>query len=50
MAMAYAGSPLETDTVRTVYGVATGRDAVDIPAWIGGIGAPALRGAQVSFR
>lgn len=50
MAMAYAGSPLETDTVRTVYGVATARDAQDIPAWIGGIGAPALRGAEVSFR
>lgn len=50
MAMAYAGSPLETDTVRTVYGVATARDAGDIPAWIGGIGAPALRGAEVGFR
>lgn len=50
MAMAYAGSPLETDTVRTVYGVATSRDAGEIPAWIGGIGAPALRGAEVSFR
>ena len=50
MAMAYAGSPLETDTVRTVYGVATDRDAGDIPSWIGGIGAPALRGAEVSFR
>ncbi|MBB1024756.1 MULTISPECIES: MCE family protein [unclassified Dietzia] len=50
MALAYAGSPLETDTVRTVYGVATDRDAADIPAWIGGIGAPALRGTEVSFR
>lgn len=50
MAMAYAGSPLETDTVRTVYGVATARDAGEIPAWVGGLGAPALRGAEVSFR
>lgn len=50
MAMAYAGSPLETDTVRTVYGVATSRDAAEIPAWIGAIGAPALRGTEVEFR
>ena len=50
MAMAYAGSPLETDTVRTVLGVATSRDSEEIPAWIGGIGAPALRGTEVSFR
>ena len=50
MAMAYAGSPLETDTVRTVLGVATAKDALEVPAWIGGIGAPALRGTEVSFR
>lgn len=50
MALTYAGSPLENSTVRTVYGVATSRDATDIPAWIGDIGAPALRGAEVSFQ
>ena len=50
MAMAYAGSPLETDTVRTVYGVATSRDTADIPGWVGAIGAPGLRGTEVSFR
>ncbi|KAA0919045.1 MCE family protein [Dietzia sp. ANT_WB102] len=50
MAMAYAGSPVETDTVRTVYGVATSRDAAEIPDWIGVIGAPALRGTEVAFR
>ncbi|HHX86006.1 MAG TPA: MCE family protein [Actinomycetales bacterium] len=50
LAMAYAGSPLEADTVRTVYGVATDRDADEIPAWVGGLGAPALRGTEVSFR
>ncbi|UVE96230.1 MCE family protein [Dietzia sp. B32] len=50
MAMAYAGSPVETDTVRTVYGVATSRDAAEIPGWIGAIGAPALRGTEVAFR
>ena len=50
MAMAYAGSPLETDTVRTVYGVATSRDAGEIPGWVGVLGAPALRGTEVAFR
>lgn len=50
MALHYAGSPLENSTVRTVYGVATSRDATDIPEWVGAIGAPALRGAEVSFR
>lgn len=50
MALAYSGSPLETDTVRTVYGIATDRDAGDIPSWVGTIGAPALRGAEVSFK
>lgn len=50
MAMAYAGSPVESDTVRTVYGVATSRDAAEIPGWIGAIGAPALRGTEVAFR
>lgn len=50
MAMTYAGSPLENSTVRTVYGVASSRDASDIPDWIGGIGAPALRGTEVEFK
>jgi len=50
VAMAYAGSPLETDTVRTVLGVASSRGAQEIPAWIGQIGAPALRGTEVGFR
>ena len=50
MEMAYAGSPLETDTVRTVLGVATSRDAQEVPGWIGAIGAPALRGTEVSFK
>ena len=50
MAMAYAGSPLETDTVRTVYGVASARDAAEIPGWVGALGAPALRGTEVAFK
>lgn len=50
MAMAYAGSPLEADTVRTVYGVATSRDTEEVPGWIGAIGAPGLRGTEVAFK
>lgn len=49
MEMAYAGSPLETDTVRTVYGIAASRDADEIPGWVGAVGAPALRGTEVAF-
>ena len=50
MAMEYAGSPFETETVRTVYGVATARDSDEIPSWVGAIGAPALRGTEVVFK
>lgn len=50
MAMAYAGSPLETDTVRTVYGIAASRETTEIPGWVGAIGAPALRGTEVAFK
>lgn len=50
MAMAYAGSPMENDTVRGVYAVASAREAAEIPGWVGGLGAPALRGTEVSFR
>lgn len=49
MAVAYAGSELEGDTVRTVYGMSTGTDVRAIPGWVGKIGAPALRGAEVNF-
>lgn len=50
MAMAYAGSPLEADTVRSVYGLASSRDVEEIPGWIGAIGAPGLRGTEVAFK
>ncbi len=49
LAVAYAGSDLEGDTVRTVYGMASGTDISTIPGWVGKIGAPALRGAEVTF-
>lgn len=49
LAVSYAGSGLEEDTVRTVYGMATGTDVRGIPGWVGKIGAPALRGAEVNF-
>lgn len=49
LAMAYAGSDLEGDTVRTVYGMSTGTDISEIPGWVGKLGAPALRGTEVNF-
>lgn len=49
LAVAYAGSDLEGDTVRTVYGLSTGADISAIPGWVGKIGAPAIRGAEVTF-
>lgn len=49
LAVAYAGSELEGDTVRTVYGMASGTDISSIPGWVGKIGAPGLRGAEVNF-
>lgn len=48
--MGYEGSPIETATVQTIYGAAQGTTAEAVPDWVAGIGAPALRGAEVSFR
>lgn len=50
LAMAYAGSDIEGDTVRTVYGMASGTDISTIPGWVGKLGAPALRGTEVNFK
>lgn len=49
-ALAYAGSPMETNTVRSIYAAADGGEPDDIPAWVAGLGAPALRGAEVTVR
>ena len=48
--LAYAGSPMETATVRAVYGAAAGIDPDRVPSWVAGLGAPALRGAEVTVR
>lgn len=48
--LAYAGSPLETETVRTVYAAASGGRPEEVPAWVAGLGAPALRGTVVTLR
>lgn len=48
--MQYATSPLETATVQTVYGAAQHTSPQAIPAWVAQVGAPALRGTEVSLR
>lgn len=44
------GSPMERESLSAVYGGATGLAPQDIPAWTTAIGAPALRGQEVSVR
>lgn len=46
----YANSPIETATVQTVIGAATAQAPETVPSWVAGLGAPALRGAEVSLR
>ena len=48
--MQYANSPLETATVRAVYGATQGTAPEAIPTWVATVGAPALRGTEVSVR
>ncbi|NUS43512.1 MAG: MCE family protein [Mycobacteriaceae bacterium] len=45
-----AGSPMEQRALSAVYSAATGIPAKDIPSWATRIGAPALRGSEVSVR
>ncbi|RVW01121.1 MCE family protein [Rhodococcus xishaensis] len=49
-AAAYAGSQLERDTLAVVYGEATGTAPEDLASWTTMIGAPALRGNEVSVK
>lgn len=49
-ATSYAGSDMERDTLAVIYARATGQDPQDIPSWATLVGAPALRGAEVSER
>jgi phospholipid/cholesterol/gamma-HCH transport system substrate-binding protein len=44
------GSPLERASLSSVYGVASGLAPEEIPEWTTAIGAPALRGKEVSVR
>lgn len=46
----YAGSQLERDTLAVVYGQGSGLDPQDVPGWAALVGAPALRGSDVSIR
>lgn len=46
----YAGSQLERDTLAVVYGQGSGLDPREVPGWAALIGAPALRGSDVSIR
>lgn len=46
----FVGSPLERETLAVVYGEATGMAPEDVPGWTTTIGAPALRGKEVSVK
>ncbi|NLU84196.1 MCE family protein [Rhodococcus sp. HNM0569] len=46
----YEGSKAEKDTLAVVYGQAGGIAPEDVPAWTTSIGAPSLRGAEVSYQ
>lgn len=46
----YAGSDVERDTLAVVYGSGSGLAPDQVPAWTTLVGAPALRGTEVSVR
>ncbi|MFZ2174847.1 MAG: MCE family protein [Rhodococcus sp. (in: high G+C Gram-positive bacteria)] len=46
----YAGSKMEQDTLDVVYGEAAGIAPEDVPSWTTLVGAPTMRGAEVSFK
>ncbi|MGC0365380.1 phospholipid/cholesterol/gamma-HCH transport system substrate-binding protein [Rhodococcus sp. 27YEA15] len=46
----YAGSTLEEDTMKVIYGQANGVAPGDVPSWTTMVGAPAFTGAQVSVQ
>nr|WP_296766427.1 MCE family protein [Rhodococcus sp. (in: high G+C Gram-positive bacteria)] len=47
--VSYVGSDFERDTLAVIYGEATGTSPDDVPSWLTSVGAPALRGAQVTL-
>lgn len=48
--VSYAGSRVEQDTLDVIYGQATGVDPEAVPSWTTRLGAPAIRGTEVSLR
>lgn len=48
--VSYTGSALEQDTLAVIYGEGTGTLPEDVPGWTTLLGAPALRGTEVSVR
>ena len=46
----YAGSKLEEDTLKVIYGQANGVAPDDVPAWTTMVSAPAFAGAEVSVQ
>ncbi|MFC4605057.1 MCE family protein [Rhodococcus kronopolitis] len=48
--VSYTGSTLEQDTLAVIYGEGTGTMPEDVPGWTTLLGAPAMRGAEVSVR
>ncbi|MBC2639336.1 MULTISPECIES: MCE family protein [unclassified Rhodococcus (in: high G+C Gram-positive bacteria)] len=46
----YAGSKMEQDTLDVVYGEAGGMAPEDVPSWTTLVGAPTMRGTEVSFK
>jgi len=47
--VSYSGSRAEQDTLDVIYGQATGMAPEDVPTWTTRLGAPAMRGTEVSF-
>ncbi|WP_216896685.1 MCE family protein [Nocardia alni] len=45
-----AGSPAEEHALGAIYGAANGVSPSQVPAWVSRIGAPALRGSEVSVK
>ncbi|MCQ4122772.1 MCE family protein, partial [Rhodococcus tibetensis] len=45
----YAGSKMEQDTLDVVYGEAGGIAPEDVPSWTTLVGAPTIRGTEVTF-
>ncbi|WP_420751600.1 MCE family protein [Rhodococcus sp. O3] len=47
--VSYTGSAAEQETLDLVYGAATGLEPGEVPRWTTRLGAPAMRGTEVSF-